>query len=242
MRPLRIRAWDGAVAYPRTWDAMQGFTAQRTEDTEDELWLLEHEPVYTRGRNAHEAAPDGSIAVVDSDRGGDITYHGPGQLVAYTLFDLARASLGVRQLVFGLEAAVIASLAGFGITGERRAGAPGVYVGGAKIASLGLRIRGGRSYHGLALNVAMDLEPFARIAPCGYRGLAVTQIADCGGPRDMTVVAQTLTRELCSHFGYIPLEDNQHDGGRYERQRSALPERDRNDPPCGRTRDTASNA
>lgn len=189
---------------------MQDFNASRTAATPDELWLLEHAPVYTRGRNAHEAAPAGVIPTIDSDRGGDLTYHGPGQLIAYTLFDLTRLGLGVRHLVSGLETVVLATLSQFGIVGDRRAGAPGVYVGEAKIASLGLRIRGGRSYHGLALNVAMDLGPFGLIAPCGYHGLKVTQVADCGGPRDIAVVTAVLTQEFFTHFGFTP------NGDRYE--------------------------
>ena len=207
MTALYVRELGRCVDYATTWRAMQDFSAARTPVTPDELWLLEHAPVYTRGRNAHETAPVGIIPTIDSDRGGDLAYHGPGQLVAYTLFDLARLGLGVRQLVQGLESVALATLHQFGITGERRGGAPGVYVGDAKIASLGLRIRGGRSYHGLALNVAMDLSPFGAIAPCGYHGLRVTQVADCGGPRDPAFVATVLTQEFFTHFGFTPKGD-----------------------------------
>ncbi len=183
---------------------MRAFTQDRRADTDDELWLVEHPPVYTRGRNAREPAPPGPIPAVDTDRGGDLTYHGPGQLIAYTLFDLDGLGIGVRQLVEGLEEAVLTTLASFGISGQRRRGAPGVYVGDAKVASLGLRIRGGRSYHGLALNVAMDLGPFNGIAPCGYRGLRVTQIADLGGPRDVEVVAAVLIEAVSVTFRFQP--------------------------------------
>ncbi len=203
MRTLCVRALRQAP-YEATWDAMRVFTQERRPDSVDELWLIEHPPVYTRGRNARERAPAGLIPTVDTDRGGDLTYHGPGQLVAYTLFDLTGLGIGVRQLVHGLEETVLATLAVFGIGAQRRSGAPGVYVGDAKIASLGLRIRGGRSYHGLALNVAMDLAPFGSIAPCGYQGLRVTQIADLGGPRDIAIVAPVLVEALAATFHYQP--------------------------------------
>ncbi len=201
VRPLAVRTL-GEVPYGPTWEAMQTFTAERTPAHADELWLVEHPSVYTRGRNAREKPPAGPIPTVDTDRGGDLTYHGPGQLIAYTLFDLNALGMGVRQLVDGLEEAVLVTLASFGIQGERRPGAPGVYVKGAKIASLGLRIRGGRSYHGLSLNVAMDLEPFARIAPCGYQGLRVTQIADHGGPRRIDSVAPVLVEAVSATFHF----------------------------------------
>ena len=181
---------------------MRAHTEARQPGDTDELWLVEHPPVYTRGRNAREPAPPGPIPTIDTDRGGDLTYHGPGQLVAYTLFDLGGLGIGVRQLVHGLEEAILATLAKYGIEGIRRPGAPGVYVGDAKIASLGLRIRGGRSYHGLALNVALDLAPFGRIAPCGYRGLRVTRIADLGGPGDVAIVAPVLIEAISATFHY----------------------------------------
>jgi lipoyl(octanoyl) transferase len=157
---------------------MQAFTARRTPDTPDELWLLEHPPVYTQGQAGkpeHLIAAT-EIPVVPIDRGGQITYHGPGQIVAYVLVDLRRRGYGIRELVARMEQAVIDMLAGQGVVAERRAGAPGVYVAGAKIAALGLRVRQGCTYHGLALNVDMDLRPFSAINPCGYAGLAVT---DC---------------------------------------------------------------
>ncbi|WP_298134104.1 lipoyl(octanoyl) transferase LipB [Acidiferrobacter sp.] len=202
---IAIRRWPGLVDFQESLAAMRAFSETRTDDTPDEIWVLEHAPVYTRGRNAKEAAPAGPIPTVDTDRGGDLTYHGPGQLIIYALIDLARRTMGVRHLVSALESAVVDTLAFLDIQGaETRAGAPGVYVGGAKIASLGLRIRGGRSYHGLALNVAMDLTPFTTIAPCGYRGLRMTQIADCGGPADIDRIAAILTSELTTRLRRHP--------------------------------------
>jgi lipoyl(octanoyl) transferase len=183
--------WLGRVAYEPTWRAMQGFTEQRDAATPDEIWLLEHDPVFTLGMNAdrsHVLAP-GDIPVVQIDRGGQVTYHGPGQLVVYPLIDVRRARLGVRELVSALERAVIDYAARYGIRAECRAHAPGVYVEGRKLASVGLRIRRGGSYHGLALNVGMDLEPFRRINPCGYAGLQMTQLAALGGPDDTRQVA-----------------------------------------------------
>lgn len=191
--PPRIK-WLGRVPYEPTWRAMQQFTEARTADTADELWLLEHPPVYTLGMNgdpAHLLKP-GAIPVVRTDRGGQVTYHGPGQLVVYALIDLKRAGLGLRDLVTALERAVIDLAARYRILAECRERAPGVYVGGRKLASVGLRIRRGGSYHGLALNVNMDLEPFQRINPCGYAGLAMTQLAALGGPADLQAVAEEL--------------------------------------------------
>jgi lipoyl(octanoyl) transferase len=172
----------GRVAYAEAYDAMRAFTAQRTADTPDELWLLEHPPVYTlgqAGKTEHLLRANG-IPVVRVDRGGQVTYHGPGQVVAYVLLDIRRRGRTVKRLVSLLEQAVIDLLAEHGVDGARRAGAPGVYVGGAKVAALGLRVRGGCTYHGLALNVDLDLAPFRDINPCGYEGLAVTRLADLG--------------------------------------------------------------
>lgn len=179
--------WLGRVPYEPTWREMQQFTELRDEQTGDEIWLLEHERVFTLGMNAdraHLLAP-GDIPVVQIDRGGQVTYHGPGQLVVYPLIDVRRANLGVRGLVTALECAVIDLAARHGIEARGRDGAPGVYVAGRKLASVGLRIRRGGSYHGLALNVDMDLEPFGRINPCGYAGLEMTQLATLGGPADV---------------------------------------------------------
>jgi lipoyl(octanoyl) transferase len=156
---------------------MRSFTARRSEATPDELWLLEHEPVYTLGQGASAPAPANGIALVRSDRGGEITYHGPGQLVLYALVDLARRGVTVKRFVWLLEQCVIDVI---GEQAQRRSGAPGIYVGGAKVAALGIRVARGRAYHGLALNVDMDLSPFAAIDPCGYPGQAVTQLKDLG--------------------------------------------------------------
>jgi lipoyl(octanoyl) transferase len=183
----------GRVAYLPTLEAMRAFTARRDESSADELWLLEHPPVYTLGQGAEHAPLKNGIALVKADRGGDITYHGPGQLVVYTLVDLARRGIRVKQFVALLEQAVIDLLGG---RGERRAGAPGVYVGGAKIAALGIRVRQGRAYHGLSLNVDMDLSPFSAIDPCGYPGLAVTQTKDLGIEGDMSELGTRLARLL----------------------------------------------
>ena len=184
--------WLGRVEYEPTWRAMQKFTDERTASTPDEIWFLEHPPVFTLGMNAspaHVLAP-GEIPVVQIDRGGQVTYHGPGQLVVYALIDLRRNGFGVRDLVTALERAVIEYAAELGVTAECRRNAPGVYVDGRKLASVGIRIRRGASYHGLALNVAMDLEPFSRINPCGYQGLEMTQLAQLGGPRDVETALQ----------------------------------------------------
>ncbi|AUN96501.1 octanoyltransferase [Pseudazoarcus pumilus] len=188
----------GRVEYAAAWEAMRAFTATRTPDTLDEIWLVEHPPVYTLGQagRAEHLLRESDIPLLKTDRGGQITYHGPGQLVAYVLIDLARRGLKVRQLVSIMEQALIDCLAEYGIAAERRAGAPGVYVGEAKIAALGLRVRQGRSYHGLALNVDMDLAPFAWINPCGYEGLVTTQLADFGVHETLDAVGARLIGHL----------------------------------------------
>jgi lipoyl(octanoyl) transferase len=173
----------GLVPYPDAWAAMKAFTAARTAGTADELWLLEHPPVYTTGvagREAHLPRADLRVPVIKVDRGGQVTWHGPGQIVLYTLLDLRRLGMGVRELVRLLEQAVLDLLAGFDVQAQRRDGAPGVYVGEAKVAALGLRVTRGCSYHGLSLNVDNDLTPFAAIDPCGYPGLPVTRTLDAG--------------------------------------------------------------
>ncbi len=183
---------------------MRNFSAARDPDTPDELWLVEHPPVYTqglKGKPEHLLRP-GDIPVVATDRGGQVTYHGPGQLVVYCLIDLKRAELGIRKLVSSLENAVIELLAGYGVAAVARPEAPGVYVAGKKIASLGLRVRRGRSYHGLSLNVAMDLEPFSRINPCGYPGLGVTQLRDLALVDDPDTVASPLLQSLGRRLGH----------------------------------------
>ena len=188
---MRVK-WLGRVPYEPTWRAMQHFTDTRAAETADELWLLEHDPVYTLGMNADPAhvLGAGDIPVVRIDRGGQVTYHGPGQLVVYPLLDLRRAQLGVRDLVTALERTVIALAAHYGIEAQCRAKAPGVFVGGRKLASVGLRVRRGGSYHGLALNVRMNLEPFRGINPCGFAGLEMTQLSALGGPGDVEHVGQ----------------------------------------------------
>ena len=193
----------GRRDYLPTLEAMQRFTARRDENTPDELWLVEHPPVYTlgqAGKREHLLNP-GEIPVIPVDRGGQVTYHGPGQVVIYLLLDLRRRGLGVRELVTRMEQAVIDLLAEEGIAARARADAPGVYVGEAKIAALGLRVKRGRSYHGLALNVAMDLEPFTRINPCGYAGLATTQLADLGVAADWDTMADRLCGSLLRRLG-----------------------------------------
>lgn len=182
---------------------MQAFTENRDADSEDELWLAEHPPVYTVGLNGkpqHVLDP-GDIPVIAVDRGGQVTYHGPGQIVAYTLLDLRRLGLGPRQLVMALEQGVIDLLAEYGINAAGRREAPGVYVNGAKIAALGLRVRRGCCYHGLSFNVAMDLEPFGRINPCGYPGMAVTQLGNLAAVEDGNGLARRLADRLAERLG-----------------------------------------
>lgn len=195
----------GLQPYEPIWHAMQDFTNQRTADTADELWLVQHSSVFTQGQAGkpeHLLLP-GDIPVVQVDRGGQVTYHGPGQLVAYPLVDVKRLGLGVRDLVSRIEQSLIDLLASYGVSAAARADAPGVYVDGAKIASLGLRIRHGRSFHGLALNVDMDLQPFARINPCGYAGMAMTQLADqVAGPIAISEVSVRLREQLVKQLGY----------------------------------------
>ena len=179
---------------------MQAFTAARTADTPDEFWVLEHPPVYTQGQagKPEHLLHATDIPVIHIDRGGQITYHGPGQLVIYTLVDLRRRGYGIRELVRRMEQAVIDMLAAHGVVGERVNGAPGVYVGGAKIAALGLRVKHGCTYHGLALNVDMDLAPFSAINPCGLAGLAVTQCRDLGMVFPVHLVESMITKSLIS--------------------------------------------
>lgn len=197
-RPVLLVKRLGRVDYEAAWEAMRAFSAGREADTPDEIWLVEHPSVYTLGQagKPEHLLRDGGIPLVKSDRGGQITYHGPGQLVAYLLIDLTRRGLKVRQLVAVMEQALIDCLAEYGITAERVAGAPGVYVDGAKIAALGLRVRNGRSYHGLSLNVDMDLTPFSWINPCGYEGLKTTQLADFGVRDDLDTVGARLLGHL----------------------------------------------
>ena len=205
--PLTIRH-DGWTPQPYrpVWHAMRDYTQQRDAETPHALWLLNHNPVFTQGKNGkpEHLLATGDIEVIQIDRGGQATYHGPGQIMAHTLIDLKRLGLGIRGLVTCLEQAVIGTLATYGITAHARRKAPGVYVGDAKIASLGLRVRRGCSYHGLALNVDMDLAPFARIDPCGFQGLVMTQVADLGGPTDLDRVADDLSTRLARELGLQP--------------------------------------
>jgi lipoyl(octanoyl) transferase len=200
-----IIRWLGSVEYEPTWRSMQAFTERRDETTPDEIWLLEHPPVFTLGMNgkAEHVLAAGAIPVVNIDRGGQVTYHGPGQLVAYPLLDLRRLSLGVRELVVSLENAIVGTVAQWGIAAQGKRDAPGVYVDGRKLASIGLRIKRGCSYHGLALNVAMNLEPFQRINPCGFAGLQVTQVGELGGPSDVRTVADVLGSKLLEEFSEV---------------------------------------
>ena len=193
----------GLTDYETTWHRMRDFTLARTADTPDELWQVEHPPVYTLGvaaRPEHLPRADSGIPVVRTDRGGQITYHGPGQIVIYTLLDLRRRNLGVRALVRRLEQAVIELLESYRIDAKARADAPGVYVAGAKIAALGLRVRNGCCYHGLSLNVDMNLTPFGVINPCGYPGLEVTQLRDLGVAEPAGAVAEKLLDRLAAQI------------------------------------------
>ena len=192
----------GSVDYRDTWQKMQDFTNSRQSDTPDELWFLQHRPVYTLGKNGkpeHVLSP-GNIPVINSDRGGQVTYHGPGQIVVYTLLDLTRLKTGVRELVTAMEQVIIELLADYSVIASSRREAPGVYVNNAKIAALGLRVRKGCSFHGLALNVDMDLEPFTRINPCGYEGLEVTQVKNVVSGIKIEAVTDDLQQRLISKF------------------------------------------
>ncbi|MEX3809107.1 lipoyl(octanoyl) transferase LipB [Paraburkholderia sp. BR13439] len=215
IEPPKLR-WLGLEPYQVSFDAMRAFTDARTADTPDEIWLVEHPPVFTLGQAgdpAHLLAADGSIPLVKVDRGGQITYHGPGQVVAYLLLDLRRRKLMVRELVTRIEQAVIDTLAAYNLAGERKAGAPGIYVApgpeagshaGAKIAALGLKIRNGCSYHGVSLNVNMDLRPFLAINPCGYAGLETVDMATLGVAAGWDDVARTLAASLTANLDGNP--------------------------------------
>ncbi len=192
----------GLRDYETVWREMQDFTARRSADTADEIWLLEHPPVFTLGLNGkreHLLSP-GDIPIVKCDRGGQVTYHGPGQLIAYLLLDLKRRGLGVKEMVRRMEQVVIDLLGDYDIAGQRRADAPGIYVDGKKIAALGLRVRRGCSYHGLSLNVDMDLEPFSRINPCGYKGLETTQLRELRPDIGPTQTTDKLLQRLLKQF------------------------------------------
>lgn len=204
MAELIARDLGAETDYQAVADAMRAFTDARTARTPDELWLTEHRPVFTQGQagKAEFVLAAGDIPVVRSDRGGQVTYHGPGQLVAYLLFDLGRLGLSVRSLVCGIERAVIALLASFGVAAELRPGAPGVYVGADKIAALGLRVRRGRCYHGLSLNVDLDTAPYARIVACGLTGTGATTMAAEGADCTVDAVTPMLVAALAREFGF----------------------------------------
>lgn len=193
----------GVADYEPVWREMQAFTDSRDKSSADQLWLVQHPPVFTQGQAGkaeHVLAP-GDIPVIQVDRGGQVTYHGPGQIVAYPLIDIRRKGIGVREFVNRIEESIIEVLSGFGVTGQRVAGAPGIYVEGNKVASLGLRVRRGCTFHGLAFNIDMDLEPFQRINPCGYAGLQVTQLSDLA---EVTFgqAEQKLVASLAKQLGY----------------------------------------
>ena len=199
--PLIVREL-GVQAYHTVWQDMKRFTDQRNEASADELWLLQHPPVFTLGKNGkpgHIRDP-GTIPVIQSDRGGQVTYHGPGQIIVYTLLDLKRMNIGVREMVTRIENGVIGLLQDYAVVAGARRDAPGVYVDGRKIAALGLRVRRGCSFHGLALNVDMDLAPFSRINPCGYQGLEVTQLVELADIKDFGAVEQQLLSHLKRQF------------------------------------------
>lgn len=201
MQKIEVRQL-GRVDYLPTWQAMQDFTAHRNDHTPDEIWLLEHPPVYTLGQagKPEHLLNATDIPLVNIDRGGQITYHGPGQLVAYVLIDIKRRGYGVRDLVQRMEQAIIELLAQHAIAAQRRDSAPGVYVDDAKIAALGLRIKHGCSYHGLALNVDMDMRPFANINPCGYQGMAVNQLRNLSANIDLQTINTQLRDQLLHHL------------------------------------------
>jgi len=203
-----IRRDLGRRAYPPVWEAMREFTDQRRVDQVDELWVVEHEPVFTQGLagKPEHVLNRQDIPVVQTDRGGQVTYHGPGQAVVYPLLDIDRRGLGVRCLVDRLEQAVIDLLAELDIDGQRQDGAPGVFIEGAKIASIGLKVRRGRTYHGLAMNVDMDLAPFSCINPCGFAGLRMTQLADHRPGIDLGQASSRLCTSICQVLGYHLLE------------------------------------
>jgi lipoyl(octanoyl) transferase len=205
---LTVR-WLGRKDYQPCWQAMQEFTGSRNENTVDEIWLLEHSPVFTQGQNGkpeHVLNP-GDIPVVQTDRGGQVTYHGPGQLMVYTLIDLRRKKINVRELVSQLEQSVIDLLAEYNITAAANPDAPGVYVNNKKVCSIGLRIRKGCSYHGIAFNVALDLEPFTRINPCGFTQLQMAQFSELGGLSSTLETGRGLVKYLMKNLGYTTLND-----------------------------------
>jgi lipoyl(octanoyl) transferase len=198
----------GLAGYEPVWRDMQAFTDTRDENTPDELWLVQHTPVFTQGQagKAEHVLTPGEIPVIQVDRGGQVTYHGPGQVVAYPLVNIRRKGIAVRDFVNRIEQAIIGVLAVYGVLGERIAGAPGIYVNGDKIASLGLRVRRGCTFHGMALNIEMDLEPFQRINPCGFAGLQVTQLSALA-PVNIRELEQRLVNKLAQQLGYSEIKE-----------------------------------
>jgi lipoyl(octanoyl) transferase len=196
----------GLSDYEPVWRDMQKFTEHRHQETVDELWIVEHPPVFTQGQagKAEHILNSGDIPIIQVDRGGQVTYHGPGQIVIYPLIDLKRHKIGIKALVNGIEEALIQTIADFGIQAKRKEKAPGVYVDGKKIASLGLRIRKGCTFHGLAFNIRMDLEPFGRINPCGYAGLEVVQLSELNSSVDFAEVQEILITKLCEILKFTP--------------------------------------
>lgn len=194
----------GTCDYPEIWERMKTFTNARTASTPDEIWLLQHYPVFTQGQagKPEHILDPGNIPVVQTDRGGQVTYHGPGQLIVYTLLDIARLQIGIRQLVTGLEQSVVALLAEYQIAAQTQCAAPGVFVDKAKICSVGLRVRKDRCYHGIALNLAMDMAPFSRINPCGYQGQRMAQLQDFVPEMDAIEIERKMVQHLGRHFGY----------------------------------------
>ncbi len=206
---LGVRYLAGEQPYEPVWQAMKAFTDERTEHTQDEVWILQHQKVFTQGQagKPEHLLFTGDIPVVQADRGGQVTYHGPGQITAYIMADLKRLDLGPRTLVDAIETSLVKLLAEYDISAYPKADAPGVYVGESKIASLGLRIRKGYSFHGLALNVDMDLEPFSRINPCGYAGMNMTHMAEFTSQPDIKVVGQKLVDQLATCLPYHGIQD-----------------------------------
>jgi len=203
-KPIVVVRQLGRQDYEPVWQAMQRFTAKRTPETTSEIWVVEHNPVFTQGQagKPEHVLDPGEIPIVQTDRGGQVTYHGPGQLVVYLLMSLREAGLGVRGFVSAMENAIINVLADLGIEAHARSDAPGVYIGDAKIAALGLRVKRGYTYHGLSFNIDMDLEPFSRINPCGYHGLAVTQLRDQTGQHELVTLAEKVVNEICRLTGH----------------------------------------
>jgi len=198
----------GESDYESVWHAMQNFTDNRTKETVDELWMVEHPPVFTQGQagKPEHILNAGNIPIIQVDRGGQVTYHGPGQIVIYPLIDLKRHKIGIKALINGIEEALIQTMKEYGVIAKRKEKAPGVYVNEKKIASLGLRVRKGCAFHGLAFNIHMDLEPFSRINPCGYAGLEVTQLSELNKLVEFNKVQELLIKKLCKTLNFVAIK------------------------------------